>query len=80
MQYVSSQDYPYFTYWIAIATINSFEGILQKKNPLKGREDIAMNFITNFSNWFGYTTMLEVIDRLSTYAHFIAYKVNVPTW
>jgi hypothetical protein len=53
MQHVSSEDYhPYFTYWIAIATINSFEGILQKKNknPLKGREDIAMNFITNFCN------------------------------
>jgi hypothetical protein len=53
MQHVSSEDYhPYFTYWIAIATINSFEGILQKKkkNPLKGSEDIAMNFITNFCN------------------------------
>jgi hypothetical protein len=45
MQHVSSEDYhPYFTYWIAIATINSFEGILQKKKSFEGKGGYSNEF------------------------------------
>jgi len=54
------------------------QGLLQPlPNPKQVWEDISMDFITNLSSSVGHSIIWVICDRLTKYAHFIAFPTHV---